>query len=94
MPPTTITAEAVLNEQQDTPTFNVAPIRPSKPLFTVSLPQNTPALTVDCIKLTAQYVARNGREFLEGLRAREGKNDAFSFLFPGDRLNVYFEDLI
>jgi len=39
----------------------------------------------DMIKLTAQFVARNGQHFQMGLLNREQKNSQFDFLKPGKK---------
>jgi hypothetical protein len=55
-----------------------------------------PGLTLqelDIIKLTAQYVARNGAEFLSGLRSREDNKREFMFLKETHSLNTFFKRL-
>ena len=42
-------------------------------------------LDMDIIKLTAQFVARNGQKFLVGLTQREARNPQFDFLKPSAR---------
>lgn len=46
------------------------------------------------IKLTAQFVARNGQKFLTGLSEREAKNTQFDFLKPQHNLFGYFTYLV
>eukprot|EP01128_Nolandella_sp_AFSM9_P007949 TRINITY_DN452_c0_g1_i1.p1 TRINITY_DN452_c0_g1~~TRINITY_DN452_c0_g1_i1.p1 ORF type:complete len:691 (-),score=227.82 TRINITY_DN452_c0_g1_i1:114-2099(-) len=48
----------------------------------------------DIVKLTAQFVARNGRAFQNGLLAREHTNPLFSFLQPNHPLHYYFKILV
>ena len=48
----------------------------------------------DRIKLTAQFVARNGQKFLQGLTERESCNPAFDFLKPTHGLFGYFSILV
>lgn len=48
----------------------------------------------DIVKLTAQFVARNGRQFLTALMNREQKNYQFDFLRPQHSLFVYFTKLV
>ncbi|CAD7933818.1 unnamed protein product [Amoebophrya sp. A120] len=47
-------------------------------------------LDMDIIKVTAQFVARNGGSFLEDLANREGGNPQFEFLKPTNHLFSYF----
>ena len=47
----------------------------------------------DVVKLTAQFVARNGRQFLSNLMSRE-KNYQFDFLRPQHSLFNYFTKLV
>ncbi|KAL7069312.1 Surp module domain-containing protein [Cryptosporidium serpentis] len=46
------------------------------------------------IKITAMFVARNGKQFLLGLTQREANNQQFDFLKPGHALFNYFADLV
>ena len=48
----------------------------------------------DIIKLTAQFVARNGQRLLNGLSERESKNSQFDFLKPNHHLFGYFTNLV
>ena len=45
-------------------------------------PPTLNALELDIVKLTAQFVARNGRSFLTQLMQKEAKNYQFDFLRP------------
>ena len=45
-------------------------------------PPSISAFDLDVVKLTAQFVARNGRQFLTNLMHREQKNYQFDFLRP------------
>lgn len=57
----------------------------------------TPSLSkqdVDIIKLTAQFVARNGTKFMTSLSQREHKNYQFDFLRPSHNLYPYFTKLV
>jgi splicing factor 3A subunit 1 len=51
-------------------------------------------IDMDTIKLTAQFVARNGQKFLQGLTERESLNPAFNFLKPTHGLFGYFTTLV
>jgi splicing factor 3A subunit 1 len=66
---------------------------PPKEEWTIEPPTLTP-LEVDIIKLSAQYVARNGRQFAMGLLNREIKNPQFAFLQPNHYLHTYFNKLV
>jgi splicing factor 3A subunit 1 len=46
------------------------------------------------VKLTAQFVARNGRQFLSSLMTREQRNYQFDFLRPQHSLFQYFTKLL
>ena len=64
------------------------------PKYAVRIPSIADAVDVDIIKLTAQYVARNGRAFLSGLTSREQGNPQFDFLNPGSPLFSFFQRLV
>lgn len=69
---------------------------PELDAFTVQPPQglSIPSLDLDVIKLTAQYVAMNGRSFLNGLLTRENRNPQFDFLKGHHYLFGYFTSLV
>jgi splicing factor 3A subunit 1 len=46
------------------------------------------------VKLTAQFVARNGRQFLTSLMSKEARNPQFDFLKPAHGLFNYFTKLV
>lgn len=48
----------------------------------------------DVVRLTAQFVARNGRQFLTNLMNREQRNYQFDFLRPQHSLFNYFTKLV
>ena len=54
----------------------------------------TSAADGEIIKLTAQYTAASGRQFLAGLAQREQKNPQFDFLKPTHVLFSYFTSLV
>jgi splicing factor 3A subunit 1 len=71
------------------------PTEPSEPFeFSVGVPPGLSSLDIDVIKLTAQYTALNGREFLSGLAQREQRNPQFDFLKPTHMLFSYFTSLV
>ncbi|GLJ36513.1 hypothetical protein SUGI_0733490 [Cryptomeria japonica] len=77
------------------------PARPvAKPLlppeaeqYTVRLPEGITGEELDIIKLTAQFVARNGKTFLHGLTSREVNNPQFHFLKPTHSMFTFFTSL-
>lgn len=63
--------------------------------FVVSHPSSgVSAVDIDVIKLTAQFTAVNGREFLSSLVSREQRNPQFDFLKPTHLLFSYFTSLV
>jgi len=66
---------------------------PSKEEWVLEKP-NISALQDDIIKLSAQFVARNGRAFQSGLLEREHKNPQFGFLQNYHPLHQYFKKLV
>jgi len=48
----------------------------------------------DIVKLTAQFVAKNGKSFLTNLMTREQRNYQFDFLRPQHSLFQYFTRLV
>jgi hypothetical protein len=59
----------------------------------VHVPEGLTALDLDVIKLTAQFVARNGAAFLTGLASREPANPQFHFLKPNSSLFGFFSKM-
>lgn len=59
----------------------------------VHVPEGLTGLDLDLIKLTAQFVARNGAAFLTGLTQRESNNPAFYFLKPTHSMFGFFTSL-
>ncbi|XP_065840413.1 splicing factor 3A subunit 1-like isoform X2 [Oscarella lobularis] len=57
-------------------------------------PPSISAFELDLVKLTAQFVARNGRQFLTTLMNREQYNSQFDFLRPQHHLFQYFTRLV
>eukprot|EP00658_Telonema_sp_P-2_P008314 TRINITY_DN13125_c0_g1_i3.p1 TRINITY_DN13125_c0_g1~~TRINITY_DN13125_c0_g1_i3.p1 ORF type:complete len:652 (+),score=181.59 TRINITY_DN13125_c0_g1_i3:105-1958(+) len=62
--------------------------------FVVEHPKHVSSLEVDIVKLTAQFVAKNGRQFLTGLQNRESRNTQFDFLKPSHHLFTYFTVMV
>jgi len=68
---------------------------PAPPAFVWVLEKpNISALQDDLIKISAQYVARNGLAFQSGLMEREKNNRQFDFLRQLHPLNTYFKRLV
>ncbi|KAA8534488.1 hypothetical protein F0562_032005 [Nyssa sinensis] len=61
--------------------------------YTVRLPDGITGEELDIIKLTAQFVARNGKSFLTGLTSREINNPQFHFLKPTHSMFMFFTSL-
>jgi len=57
-------------------------------------PPSISAFDLDVVKLTAQFVARNGRQFLTSLMQKEQRNYQFDFLRPTHSLFQYFTKLL
>ncbi|MQM05131.1 hypothetical protein Taro_037941 [Colocasia esculenta] len=66
---------------------------PEAEQYTVRLPEGITGEELDIIKLTAQFVARNGKSFLSGLTSREINNPQFHFLKPTHSLFTFFTAL-
>ncbi|CAN0488541.1 unnamed protein product [Ectocarpus sp. 12 AP-2014] len=62
--------------------------------FSVGHPTGLTALDVDLIKLTAQFTAVGGRNFLAELAKREARNEQFQFLKHTHALFSYFTSLV
>lgn len=67
--------------------------QPKPDQFSISHP-NIQSLDMDIIKITAQFVAKNGEKFLSDLSQRESKNAQFNFLKPQHILFGYFTYLV
>ncbi|KAJ7955190.1 Splicing factor 3A subunit [Quillaja saponaria] len=66
---------------------------PEAEQYTVRLPDGITGEELDIIKLTAQFVARNGKSFLTGLTSREVNNPQFHFLKPTHSMFTFFTSL-
>lgn len=49
---------------------------------------------LEIIKLTAQFVARNGRQFMTQLQQKEARNSQFDFLRHGHSMFTYFSKVL
>eukprot|EP00698_Gefionella_okellyi_P005528 TRINITY_DN15041_c0_g1_i1.p1 TRINITY_DN15041_c0_g1~~TRINITY_DN15041_c0_g1_i1.p1 ORF type:complete len:741 (+),score=214.30 TRINITY_DN15041_c0_g1_i1:52-2223(+) len=71
------------------------PTVPPPPLdFVMRAPETITTLDLEIIKLTAQFVARNGKMFLAQLTTREVRNPQFDFLKPHHSVFPYFQNLV
>jgi len=68
--------------------------KPLPDVWIIERPQPMSGLQDDVIKLSAQFVARNGRLFQQGLLYRENKNSLFGFLQPYHPHHQYFKKLV
>ncbi|KAI5385625.1 probable splicing factor 3A subunit 1 [Lathyrus oleraceus] len=66
---------------------------PDAEQYTVRLPEGITGEELDIIKLTAQFVARNGKSFLTGLTSREINNPQFHFMKPTHSMFTFFTSL-
>lgn len=72
------------------------PAGPPKPAdfqFSARMP-NISAQDLEVVKLTALFVAKNGRQFMMSLSQREAGNYQFDFLRPNHSLHNFFQHLI
>ncbi|OZC07576.1 hypothetical protein X798_05441 [Onchocerca flexuosa] len=70
------------------------PENPPPPFEFDADPATINAFDLDLIKLTALFVARNGRQFLTSLMNRESRNYQFDFLKPQHSNFTYFTKLV
>ncbi|CAH2059433.1 unnamed protein product, partial [Thlaspi arvense] len=80
--------------------FRVPP-EPLKPLstpepekYTVRLPEGITGEELEIVMLTAQFAARNGRSFLDGLYSRESNSPQFQFLKQTHSMFGFFNSLV
>ncbi|XP_048747370.2 splicing factor 3A subunit 1-like [Ostrea edulis] len=72
----------------------IIPKEPPPEFEFIADPPSISAFDLDVVKLTAQFVARNGRQFLTNLMNREQRNYQFDFLRPQHSLFNYFTKLV
>ncbi|GAA6065223.1 splicing factor 3A subunit 1 [Tachysurus ichikawai] len=72
----------------------VVPKEPPPDFEFMADPPSISAFDLDVVKLTAQFVARNGRQFLAQLMQKEQRNYQFDFLRPQHSLFNYFTKLV
>ena len=73
---------------------DIVPKEPPPDFEFLADPPSISAFDLDVVKLTAQFVARNGRQFLTQLMNREQRNFQFDFLRPQHSLFQYFTKLL
>uniref|UniRef100_A0A803QNX0 S-acyltransferase n=1 Tax=Cannabis sativa TaxID=3483 RepID=A0A803QNX0_CANSA len=96
--PTTAADGDETTAQKPDPSAQFRPVRkvlepPEAEQYTVRLPEGITGEELDIIKLTAQFVARNGKSFLTGLTSREINNPQFHFLKPTHSMFMFFTSL-
>lgn len=52
------------------------------------------ALDLDVLKLTAQFAAKNGKQFILHLSQKESRNPQFDFLKPNHNLHSFYQALV
>ncbi|XP_030074457.1 splicing factor 3A subunit 1 [Microcaecilia unicolor] len=72
----------------------IIPKEPPPDFEFVADPPSISAFDLDVVKLTAQFVGRNGRQFLTQLMQKEQRNYQFDFLRPQHSLFNYFTKLV
>ncbi|XP_068594958.1 splicing factor 3A subunit 1 isoform X1 [Brachionichthys hirsutus] len=72
----------------------IVPKEPPPEFEFIADPPSIAAFDLDVVKLTAQFVARNGRQFLTQLMQKEQRNYQFDFLRPQHSLFNYFTKLV
>ncbi|KAF3610592.1 hypothetical protein DY000_02045319 [Brassica cretica] len=87
-----VEAQPDLQAQFRVPPKPLEPPEPEK--YTVRLPEGITGEELEYIKLTAQFVARNGKSFLTGLQSRESNNPQFHFMKPTHSLFSFFTALV
>jgi len=70
------------------------PDKPPKQFEFLTDPPSISPLDLNVVELTAQFVARNGKQFLTDLMNKEQKNPEFDFLRPQHILFPYFAKLL
>ncbi|XP_069789495.1 splicing factor 3A subunit 1 [Narcine bancroftii] len=72
----------------------IVPKEPPPEFEFIADPPSISAFDLDVVKLTAQFVSRNGRQFLTQLMQKEHRNYQFDFLRPQHSLFNYFTKLV
>jgi len=78
-----------MNRERSKPTSD-----PFEYFYDTPIPSSVKSLDLDIIKLTAQYTAMNGKQFLFEVSSRENKNPQFDFLKPTHRHFHFFNKMV
>ncbi|KAI0172432.1 Pre-mRNA splicing factor PRP21 like protein-domain-containing protein [Hypoxylon sp. FL1284] len=90
------TAVAAGRAGEAAPVVEEKPVGPPQPpdfQFSARMP-NISAQDLEVVKVTALFVAKNGRQFMTALSQREAGNYQFDFLRPNHSLHNFFQHLI
>ena len=69
------------------------PVKPPDYRFSARMPRMSQK-DLEIVRLTALYVAKNGRQFMTQLAQRETSNPQFQFLIPNHTFHNFFQSLI
>ncbi|KAK5575023.1 hypothetical protein RB653_010278 [Dictyostelium firmibasis] len=90
-----ISQQAVIEKlQPPPPPPKKEPTQPDPLLYILDVPDFMTPLELDTIRLTAQFIAKNGDSFFIELASREVKNSQFDFLKPTNHLYEWFRALV
>ncbi|KAK4527871.1 hypothetical protein GAYE_SCF46G5804 [Galdieria yellowstonensis] len=89
-------SKAKLSERKAQAARPVPTQPPPEDVFSAPIPEEPlpSPLDVDIMKLTAQFIARNGRSFLQELHMKEYRNPQFEFLKPSHPYFSFFQRLV
>ena len=82
-----------VGEAKNVPEKPKEPTKPPDFHFSARMP-NISAVDLDVVKLTALFVAKNGRGFITTLSQKQAGNSQFDFLRPQNSLHQYFSRLV
>lgn len=88
-----VVAAGRANEQAPEPAKPKGPPEPPEFHFSAKMP-NISAQDLEVVRLTALFVAKNGRQFMTTLSQRETGNYQFDFLRPNHSLHNFFQKLV
>lgn len=78
---------------QENVNLQSSPVQLDSLEFLIELPVIS-ALDLDVIKLTAQFAAKNGKQFILQLSQKESRNPQFDFLKPHNHLHSLYQALV
>src|SRR5947207_853528 len=90
---TAVSAGRVGEATQAEPKRPIGPEKPPDFHFSARMP-NISAQDLDVVKLTALFVAANGRQFMTTLSQKEAGNYQFDFLRPNHSMYQFFSRLV